>query len=354
MNPTTDTDANVSQRILVQNNVVSGVGRFLPSGNGIFVGNAHHVTVSNNDVFDTYTYAIDVGSTYGNHPGKPYAVVGNAHDNTIVLNHVHDVGQGVTSDIGGIYLATGPQTGNVVQNNVVHDVTHDPGDAATNIPEGYGGWGIYNDASSSNVTWQNNLVYRCSQAPFTFNYGMNSVVQNNVLAFGSEAIVTRAMDEGHLSFTFQNNIVYADMSVWQYGDWTCSAGASTSCYVMKDNVYVDAQGVPAFIDVLGFTKLMKPFTGPMLSFAQWQALGEDPTPSTDSFSLSFGSAASPAFTIPSNLPIPFVPFDPSQAGRTCTTLSSADVPPAFPLQAWPGAFSRRQFRHSPVPGSGAG
>jgi hypothetical protein len=338
---TSNNDANVPQCDLVQNNVVSGVGRFLVSGNGIFIGSAHHVTVRNNDVFDTYTYAVDVGATYG---------MGVAHDHTIEFNHVYEVGQGVTSDIAAVYTATG-STGvdNVVQNNVVHDITHDPGNSAAGAAEGYGGWGLYNDHGSSNVTWQNNIAYRCSDACMQFNFGTGGIIRNNIFAFGSEAgfHFGQVQMEPERSFTFENNIVYWDSSaasgdVWQSGNWTCGLSpAPTACYSMKDNLYVDVGGMPAFDASISQLKLtgriskgeFSPFT-----YGSWRMKGEDPPPSSDAFSLSFGTAASPTFTTPTDLPIPFVPIDPAMAGRSCALLEPPAIPPGFPLQAWPGKF----------------
>ena len=332
-----DTDATVQSSDVIEENVVSGVGRFLPSGNGIFVGNAHHIVVRHNEVFDTYTYAIDVGVTYGNRPDQ-YTNMGLAHDETIELNHVHQVGQGVTSDIGGIYTATGTQTGNVVQRNVVHDVVHDPGNPSANSPEGYGGWGIYNDASSSNVVWQSNLVYRCSQACMHFHYGQNATYRNNVFAFGGEAQLERSSAEHLFQMTFDGNIIYADHAgLVQRGDWTCPIGATTSCYTMKNNVYVTTNGTPTFTNQRVAQRLDQQ-QWPSLTFSQWQGLGQDPAPSTASFALSFGTADAPAFDLGASVPIPFTPFDPSQAGRTCTTLAPVSAPAGFPTQAWPAPF----------------
>lgn len=331
-----DTDQNVAQCDLVANNAVTGTGRFFPSGNGIVTGNAHHLDVSHNEVSDTYTYAIDVGMTYGNRPDTTYTSVGLAHDNTIEFNLVHDVGQGVTSDIGGIYTATGPQTGNVVQNNVVHDVTHDPGNPSAQIPEGYGGWGLYNDASSSNVTWQNNLAYRATQSPFHFHYGMNGVVQNNIFAYGTEGVVERTSAEAHLSFTFKDNIIYWDTGIWQRGDWSCPLGALSQCVASSDNLYVAVgSATTQFIDNRVNTKLGQMQKGSTLTFAEWQGLGEDPSPSTLTSSITFGTADHPDFTLPASLPTNFKPFDPTQAGRSCGSYTTPTVPPAFPLQPWP-------------------
>ena len=45
-----DTDANVAQYNLIENDVVAGIGRFLPAGYPIYVLNSHNNMVTHNDV----------------------------------------------------------------------------------------------------------------------------------------------------------------------------------------------------------------------------------------------------------------------------------------------------------------
>ncbi len=67
----------------------------------------------------------------------------------------HKIGQGVLTDLGGIYtLGTRPPT--TIHHNIFHDIeSYD-----------YGGWGIYYDEGSSETVAENNLVYNCRSASF--------------------------------------------------------------------------------------------------------------------------------------------------------------------------------------------
>jgi len=319
-----DTDANVAQYSLLQNNTISGGGRILPAGVGIFLGNSHNNTVTHNDIFDFYHSGIEVCfPTPANCPLP--------HDNLVSFNHVWQIGQGVTSDMGGIYVATYTTSGNKILNNKIHDVTHDFQDA-----DGYGGEGIYLDNNTSNVLVQNNLVYRTSQSTYFNNMGANNMFSNNILALGRLGMVQRGGDIQDLSsFSFTNNIVYFTVSpVQRPGDWRCmnNAGAPVACplrFYFDSNLYWNPnRSTPVFTN----TASMNP---PNLSLAQWQSVGED----TDSRVLDplFVNPSYPAdnFALQAGSPAPqiaFTQFDANQAGRTTKLLSPPILPPAFPLQ----------------------
>jgi hypothetical protein len=330
-----NTETNVAQHTLVQNNLIAGGGRVQPTGigTGIWVGDSHHNTITHNEVHDFYSGAIGVGFTYGISGGA-----GLAHDNMVSYNLVYDLGQGVTSDMGAIYFASSATTGNQVLNNVVHDVTHNWQDS-----DGYGGHGIYFDQGTSNLVARNNLVYRTSSASFFNNlsdhvhdiYPQNNVVDNNIFAFGDPHTVHRGGDNP-ASFSFLHNISYYDLGKPQGGNWSCydvgGSGQPVPCptrFFLDHNLFWNTTGkAPLFVTT-------DPTSGDETSYTleQWQALGEDvhsknqdplfANAGADDFSLLPGSPA---------LAIGFVPFDPSQAGRTTETLTVPAVPAAFPLQ----------------------
>jgi len=157
--------------------------------------------------------AVSTGWTWG------YAATSDA-GNLVSYNLLHDIFQGELSD-GGCVYNLGRSPGTVIDHNVCH----------TSNPFAYGGWGLYTDEGSSNVTLSNNIVFstkdasfhqvratlavparsharmgavrpRCAScalashphartrphaAPSTHSqhYGTDNVIENNIFAFGS-------------------------------------------------------------------------------------------------------------------------------------------------------------------------
>ncbi len=339
-----DTDANVPQYNLIQNNSIVAGGRLQPTGigTGIWVGNAHHNMIVHNEVSDFYSGAVGIGTTFGILNGS-----GFAHDNIAAFNHLYTLGQGVTSDMGGIYFATSATTGNMSLNNVVHDVTHNYQDA-----DGYGGNGIYFDQGSSNVIARDNLVYRISSSGAFNNlsdHGSDTFAQKNLFSNNIFALTGELTDRGGFnpnSFSYTTNIGYFDKGSVQSGNWSCvDVLGIVDCplwFFFDSNDYWDTTG-----RALSFQT-----TNPVATYtlSQWQPLGEevhsinqDPLftnpnditqPPADGFTLQ---PSSPALTI-----LHFSNFDPTQAGRsnpilipptlTCGGVATVGACPAFPLQ----------------------
>jgi len=338
-----DTDDNVPQYTTIDNNVIEGGGRIQPSGigTGVFVANAHHNTVSHNEIYDFYNGAIRIGFQLNISRG-----VGNAHDNLVSFNRVWNLGQGVTSDMGGIYFANSDTKGNQVLNNVIHDVVHDPG------PGGYGGEGLYFDQAASNIVAKNNLVYRVSQAALFINLAQqldgdtpqNNVITNNIFAFPKKWFLQRGGDN-RLTFTLTHNILLWDQGRIQNfpGKWSCF-GDCPSRFLLDYNLYWNPKGdKPEFI-----TTEPEQYRDPSRhDWQSWQGLGEDthsiiadpqfanPNYPADDFTLKSGSSKSESAASQ----IGFVPFDTKQAGRSDPVLKPPGVPSAFPLQLpEPGDF----------------
>ncbi len=124
-----------------------------------------------------------------------------SHDNRVVGNLVHDFGQGILSDFGGIYtLGTSVRT--LVASNIIYD-----GNARI-----YGGNGIYADAGTTGVTFSNNNVSRVSDAGIHLNYGRDVVFTGNIVAYfgeaGSDALMGTANHRQFLTAIYSTLLVH--------------------------------------------------------------------------------------------------------------------------------------------------
>ncbi|HVY48118.1 MAG TPA: right-handed parallel beta-helix repeat-containing protein [Minicystis sp.] len=325
-------DATTAQGVHVANDVVSGGGRFLLSGQAILVGESHHDVVEHNEVFDYYQTAISVGQCFANGANGSTATypTGHAHDDVVQGNLVHDIGRGVTSDMGGVYLLTCDTQNNVVTGNVIHDVVHDPG--GSGFAPGYGANGLYFDQGTSHVATTENLVYRVTGNGFQQNFGRDTQITNNVFAFAKSSSIDHDFYEGPTTkwVTFAKNVVAYDKGRLFGGGMECPSGDCTGFADLHDNLYWNAASGGSVV-----FNPQKP-QGSQLTLAAWQSTeGEDagsivadpkfvaPAPPADDFTLKPGS---PAFGIG------FVAFDPTKAGRTSAVIQPKAVPAAAPLQ----------------------
>lgn len=227
----------LTEHCTVQVSSIRGGGRLHPAAVGVWVGQNPYIHVGGNAISDFYYTGVSVGWSWG------YQENG-AHHNTILGNRIENIGQGVLSDMGGIYTL-GPQPGTVIQKNRIQDVQS----------FSYGGWGIYPDEGSTGILIEDNCVFRTKSAGFHQHYGKENIIRNNVFAFGGEAQLMRTRAEPHLSFTMERNLVIFGNAPLLGSNW------SGNNYKLDNNLYWRVGG--------------KPFDFAGLSLDAWRAKGQD-------------------------------------------------------------------------------
>ncbi|WP_289006824.1 right-handed parallel beta-helix repeat-containing protein [uncultured Parabacteroides sp.] len=270
-----------THHITIHNNIIQHGGYVNAEGIGVTVFYASDNTITHNDVADFKYSGMSVGWVWG------YAKSPTKR-NTVEFNHIHHLGWGQLSDMGGVYTL-GASEGTTVSNNVIHHVHSYT----------YGGWGLYTDEGSAGIKMENNLVYKCKCSAFHQHYGKDNIIRNNIFALNllSQLQLTRVED--HLSFTLSNNIIYYDEGLL-YMD-------------MGIDAWLDAQTVLDRNCFWNPVNQKQEFHG--LSFSEWKKLGKD----------KHSIIADPMFVDPMNFDfrfkntktaqkIGFKPFDFSRAG----------------------------------------
>jgi hypothetical protein len=198
-------DRDVTSHCYVTNNTVMRDGRINPCAVGIILFNAHDCIISHNNLSDLYYSGISCGWQWGyNSPGNESPSV----NNYIAYNHIRDIGQGLLSDMGGIYHL-GEARGTIIAHNVIEDV----------YAWDYGGWGIYTDEGSSYIHIHDNKVYRTKTGGFHQHYGKENLVENNYFEDGLQHAVAITRKEPHVSFFFRGNTLVQKSPEMFGGKW---------------------------------------------------------------------------------------------------------------------------------------
>jgi hypothetical protein len=224
----------------IDDNHIFHIGLVNAPAVGVLVLLSSSNLVSHNEINDTFYTAISVGWTWGYHDNPCRA-------NVVEYNHLHDIGQGMLSDMGGVYTL-GPQPWTVVRDNLIYDV---------NV-FGYGGWGLYTDEGSSDIVLESNVVYRCQSAGFHQHYGQDNLVYNNIFAMNREGQLQRTRVESHCGFILTNNIIYFDSGRVFVGNW------SGDGFQIDHNIYFNAGKGSSY-----------PMLDDSFDFNEWQMQGHD-------------------------------------------------------------------------------
>lgn len=272
----------------VTDNEIAAGGRIFHSAVGVLCTNSFNTEISHNHIHDLYYTGISCGWVWG-------YMESVSRDNRIEKNHIHSIGQGVLSDMGGIYTL-GVQPGSTIRGNLIHDIrmAH------------YGGWCIYPDEGSSHLLIENNVCYDTNDTIFNQHYGRENLVRNNIFGFGDSAILSHGRaDSGQVSIRFERNVFLTDGSpIFRTG---YGAKLREPNHASDLNLFWDVNGnEPVFSEQRSTTRL---------TFAEWKALGHD------AHSLfadpGFAAAREGDFTTPAGGPLAelgFAPIDTSDVG----------------------------------------
>lgn len=257
----TDEGYALTHHITIDNNIIQDCGNVAPAAVGVIIFHGSDNVVTHNDIGNLRYSGVSVGWVWGYDPSA-------SKRNHIDFNHIHHIGWGELSDMGGVYTL-GASEGTTVNNNVIHHIhSYD-----------YGGWGLYTDEGSYDIHMENNLVYRCKDSGFHQHYGRENFIRNNVFAFNHISQMQFTRVEDHLSFTFSHNIIYYDE-----GQLYMSMGSNVWAKAKVDvdyNCFYDLRTKdPVFYISTGFWKIRRggtfdPDKDAVLNFDAWKKLGRD-------------------------------------------------------------------------------
>lgn len=209
---------------VVRNCLIAHGGRLHPAGMGIWIGQSPDNVIEHNTIRDFYQSGISVGWTWGFGDSR-------AHGNDIGRNEIDTIGQGVMSDMAGIYTL-GTQRGTRVHDNIVHDVR----------AFRYGAWGLYADEGSSDIAFERNIVHHTGSAGFFQHFGRRNIVRGNIFAFAADIQVELARGERSDDVTFERNIVYWSGAGSLVGGCFIASDPCPVSFTFDDNLYWNTSG----------------------------------------------------------------------------------------------------------------
>ncbi len=179
--------ADRTSHLVVADNVIERVGRVFHQSCGILLTHAHDCQLVHNTIAHTCYTGISVGWVWGFSDNL-------THNILVEGNLIRDIGEGVLSDNGGIYLL-GVQPGTVVRGNHITRVS-----AAD-----YGGSGIYPDEGSAHIVIEHNWVHDVQGGCLGIHFARELVVRGNLFERPGEAFAGIGRVESGIQATLLHN-----------------------------------------------------------------------------------------------------------------------------------------------------
>jgi len=184
----------------VTDNRIEAGGRVFHAGVGILAMNTLENVIAHNFIRDLFYSGISVGWSWGYKDTV-------SRDNLVLQNIVEDVGQGLLSDLGAIYVL-GVQPGTVVAGNRVGGV----------LKRHYGSIGIYLDEGASHVVVEGNLVHDTQGACANIHFGRENLIRHNTFLVAPGGVgVTIGKTEAHIAASLFGNLTVVPAGAAAYG-----------------------------------------------------------------------------------------------------------------------------------------
>lgn len=185
-------DLNATGNNQVSGNTVTETGKLFPGAAAIWLGQTWDNQVQWNVVSKTTYSGISVGWTWG------FGDAGSGR-NLINGNLLYNIGQRQLADLGAIYTL-GQSPGTKITNNVIREVRS---------YSGYGGsgFGIFNDAGSSGIIMETNVVIGSDGGGYFLQFGHDNVLHNNVFVAGDAGEISIGRVDGLTNLTAKSNLL---------------------------------------------------------------------------------------------------------------------------------------------------
>ncbi len=230
-----DFDGDETYGNTVNDNKITNCGIKFEAGCGVLIMHSYENVISHNEIAYTYYTGISCGWVWG-------YVFSKSHDNIIEKNHIHHIGQGHLSDMGGIYIL-GAQKGTVLRGNLIHDTRC----------RYYGGQAIYLDEGASYVTVENNICYNVDAGSLQQHFGFMNIVKNNIFDAGEHGCTLHWLQEMHTGFVSERNILFTRNSLPVYG--SSGEDVLADCFCSDYNlIYAFDDEEPIFYRQYGLEK----------------------------------------------------------------------------------------------------